>query len=144
MSSTSNHLTPKHAIPQPTHHLTFLLLSHHTMSAEPYTVWKTGTEVLSLIGLGTVFWLVFLGSVAFIVACYMGYQRIWGKKKVARRAPRAASAGTPKPKATPRRRVAAAPSLMPHFHIPATESVRNLLTHHYGAAPVQTTPATGR
>lgn len=94
------------------------------MSAEPYTVWKTATEVLSLIGLVA----VFLVSLAFIAAGYMIYQRLWGKKKVTRRAPRAASAGTPKPRATPRRRLAAAPSLMPRFHIPATESVRNLLS----------------
>lgn len=130
------------------------------MSAEPYTVWKTGTEVLSLIGLGT----VLLGFVAFVVACYMVYQRLWGKTKVARRAPRAASAGTPKPKATPRRRLAAAPSLVPHFHIPATPSVRNLLStfnshfkiriliesiymlsaQHYGSAPVKAEPAADR
>ncbi|KAL4265726.1 hypothetical protein AB1N83_003447 [Pleurotus pulmonarius] len=100
------------------------------MSSEPYTVWKTGTEVLSIIGLVTVF-----------LVSYMVYQKLWGKKKVAKRAPRAASAGTPRPKATPRRRLAAAPPLVPHFHIPATPSVRDLLAQHYGATPVKAEPA---
>ncbi|KAF4569484.1 putative O-acetyl transferase [Pleurotus pulmonarius] len=70
-----------------------------------------------------------------------GVTKLWGEKKVAKRAPRAASAGTPRPKATPRRRLAAAPPLVPHFHIPATPSVRDLLAQHYGATPVKAEPA---